>query len=138
MYATFCGPMTIRQIAASQTSTSTIITALMIILPSMELVAISPLWVKSRHLHCNRPCPLYPQKRTCAVQLGMSAMGQKRHGSFSMLLNDLRIGTLPITPARDPVLAKAGLQAACFQSRALSHHLPSQFRDGLPSKNERF
>src|SRR5262249_27406001 len=23
-------------------------------------------------------CPLYPQKRTCAVQLGMSAMGQKR------------------------------------------------------------
>ena len=26
----------------------------------------------------NRPCPLYPQKRTCAVQLGMSALGQKR------------------------------------------------------------
>src|SRR5262245_48765270 len=25
-----------------------------------------------------RPCPLYSQKRTCAVQLGMSAMGQKR------------------------------------------------------------
>src|SRR5262249_25705087 len=25
-----------------------------------------------------RPCPLYPQKRTCAVQLGMSALGQKR------------------------------------------------------------
>src|SRR5262245_26351098 len=24
------------------------------------------------------PCPLYPQKRTCAVQLRMSAMGQKR------------------------------------------------------------
>ena len=23
-------------------------------------------------------CPLYPQKRTCAVQLGMSALGQKR------------------------------------------------------------
>jgi transposase InsO family protein len=44
---TFCGPMTIRQIAASQTSTSTIITAPMIIRPSMELVAISPLWVIS-------------------------------------------------------------------------------------------
>jgi hypothetical protein len=26
----------------------------------------------------NRPCPRNPQKRTCAVQLGMSAMGQKR------------------------------------------------------------
>ena len=24
----------------------------------------------------NRPCPLYPQKRTCAVQLAMSALGQ--------------------------------------------------------------
>src|SRR5262249_29797980 len=25
-----------------------------------------------------RSCLLYPQKRTCAVQLGMSALGQKR------------------------------------------------------------
>src|SRR5512132_1872047 len=25
-----------------------------------------------------RPCPLYPQERTCAVQLQMSAKGQKR------------------------------------------------------------
>ena len=24
------------------------------------------------------PCPLFPQKRTCAVQLGMSALCQKR------------------------------------------------------------
>jgi hypothetical protein len=23
-------------------------------------------------------CPLYPKKQTCAVQLGMSALGQKR------------------------------------------------------------
>ena len=23
-----------------------------------------PLWVKSGHVHCNRQCPLYPQKRT--------------------------------------------------------------------------
>src|SRR5215831_842914 len=22
-----------------------------------------PLWVKSRHVQCNRPCPLYPRKR---------------------------------------------------------------------------
>jgi len=30
-----------------------------------ELVALAPdvvpLWVKSRHMRCNRPCPLYPQ-----------------------------------------------------------------------------
>ena len=30
-------------------------------------------WVISRHVRCKRACPLYPQKRTCAVQLGMSA-----------------------------------------------------------------
>src|SRR5262249_34573379 len=37
-----------------------------------------PLWVKSRHMQCKRSCPLYPQKRTCALQLEMSALGQKR------------------------------------------------------------
>src|SRR5262249_58493211 len=37
-----------------------------------------PLWVKSRHSRRKKSCPLYPRKRTCAVQLGMSAMGQKR------------------------------------------------------------
>jgi len=34
-----------------------------------------PLWVNSRHLQCINPCPLYPRKQTCAVQLGMSALG---------------------------------------------------------------
>ena len=38
-----------------------------------------PLWVKSRHLQCKPGCPLYPQKRTCAVQLGMSALCQSGH-----------------------------------------------------------
>ena len=37
-----------------------------------------PLWVISGHLQCKRACPLYPRKRTCAVQLGMSALCQKR------------------------------------------------------------
>src|SRR5262249_25535252 len=36
------------------------------------------LWVKSRHSQRNKACPLYPRKRTCAVQLRMSAKGQKR------------------------------------------------------------
>jgi len=36
-----------------------------------------PLWVKSGHLCCNGPCLLYPRKRTCAVQLGMSPYGPK-------------------------------------------------------------
>src|SRR6516165_2176097 len=30
-------------------------------------------------MQCSSPCPLYPRKRTCAVQLGMSALGQKWH-----------------------------------------------------------
>jgi hypothetical protein len=35
-----------------------------------------PLWVRSGHMQCTNS--LYPRKRTCAVQLGMSALGQKR------------------------------------------------------------
>src|SRR5215468_6477482 len=31
-----------------------------------------------------RPCPLYIRKRTCAVQLGMSALGQKRTSAYSI------------------------------------------------------
>src|SRR5262245_66039172 len=39
--------------------------------------------------------PLYPRKRTCAVQTGMSAMGQKRTCAVPQKLNlpDLRIFT---------------------------------------------
>src|SRR5262252_6757528 len=36
------------------------------------------LWVKCRHTQRTSSCPLYPRKRTCAVQLVMSALGQKR------------------------------------------------------------
>ena len=42
-----------------------------------------PLWVKSRHVQCKTPCPLYPRKQTCAVQLGMSALAQKRTSRYS-------------------------------------------------------
>jgi hypothetical protein len=35
------------------------------------------LWVKSRHVRCNSACPLSLQKRTCAVQTGMSALPPK-------------------------------------------------------------
>jgi hypothetical protein len=37
-----------------------------------------PLWVKSRHLQCINPCPLYSQKRTFGDAKQMSALGQKR------------------------------------------------------------
>jgi len=32
-----------------------------------------------------KSCPLYPRKRTCAVQLEMSAMGQKRRQPYSII-----------------------------------------------------
>ena len=48
--------------------------------------AACPLWVISGHMQCRKVCPLYPQKRTCAVQLGMSAKCQKR---TLRLLDDL-------------------------------------------------
>jgi len=35
-----------------------------------------PLWVISGLMQCKTACPLYPRKRTCAVQLGMSAKCQ--------------------------------------------------------------
>src|SRR5262249_49285425 len=37
-----------------------------------------PLWVKSGHVHCTSPCPLYPRKRTLVLHKRMSALGQKR------------------------------------------------------------
>src|SRR5262249_54642017 len=45
--------------------------------------ASCPLWVKSRHSRRKKSCPLYPQKRTCAVHLAMSALGQKRTSLYS-------------------------------------------------------
>src|SRR5262249_53248344 len=37
-------------------------------LPTANPAAPCPLWVKSRHMQCKKSCPLYPRKRTCAVQ----------------------------------------------------------------------
>src|SRR5215831_5342263 len=48
-----------------------------------------PLWVISRHFAMQSPCPLCSRKRTCAVQLGMSALGQKR----TLLCTDTVVGS---------------------------------------------
>src|SRR5262245_48454967 len=37
-----------------------------------------PLWIKQTFAPRQKVCPLYPRKRTCAVQRLMSAKGQKR------------------------------------------------------------
>src|SRR5262249_13197342 len=44
-------------------------------LPQHEMLAD----VRSGHVRYTNPCPLYPQKRTCAVQSGMSALGHSGH-----------------------------------------------------------
>src|SRR5262245_5081501 len=41
-----------------------------------------------------RPCPLYPRKRTCAVQLGMSAMGHKRTFAHYSIISSARAARL--------------------------------------------
>jgi hypothetical protein len=33
----------------------------------LNLAKLMSAWVKSRHLHCTTPCPLYPRKQTFAV-----------------------------------------------------------------------
>jgi len=62
----------------------------------MRALSRCPLWVISGHFAVQSPCPLYLRKRTCAVQLGMSAMGQKRtfRHSFDHLgrTPDYRVG----------------------------------------------
>src|SRR6478752_9155351 len=42
-----------------------------------------PIWVKRTH-PMQTQCPLYPRKRTCAVQLAMSALGQQRTLTYSI------------------------------------------------------
>src|SRR4029434_8725703 len=44
---------------------------------------------------CASSCPLYPRKRTCAVQRGMSALGQNGHRLLDHLLRGLRTGSAP-------------------------------------------
>ncbi len=57
----------------------------------------------------NRPCPLCPRKRTCAVQLGMSALCQKRTFAPQQLMFDLESGlkssTHAINTTRQPQIA---------------------------------
>jgi hypothetical protein len=45
---------------------------------SRRIVTQCRLWVISRHPRRKKSCPLYPRKQTYAVQLGISALSQKR------------------------------------------------------------
>src|SRR5215467_13806344 len=49
-------------------------------------------------MHCTSPCPLYPQKRTCAVQLPMSAMGQKKTSQRKRLPQLAALSLFPHIP----------------------------------------
>src|SRR6516164_3669626 len=42
-----------------------------------------PLWVTSRHVQRKTACLLYPRKRTCAVQLGMSLWAKSGNPAHS-------------------------------------------------------
>ena len=72
--------------------------------PGVHALSVAcPLWVISRHLRCKTTCPLYAQKRTCAVHQSMSAKCQQRTSDplFSVVLvgNFLQpIDGFPIEP----------------------------------------
>src|SRR5262249_8963092 len=53
-----------------------------------------PLWVKSRHVQCTSPCPLYPRKRHQMRQMGVSAKGQKADISAGKLAGNVMRGCL--------------------------------------------
>jgi hypothetical protein len=58
-----------------------------------------PLWVISGHFAMRKRCPLYPRKRTCAVQIRMSALGQKRTLTICLVAPLLRASaTVPGLP----------------------------------------
>ena len=49
--------------------------------------SLCPLWVKSRHSRCKKPCPLYPRKRTLLA---------KRFNEFPKFDCFLRAGAVPV------------------------------------------
>src|SRR5262249_18418505 len=67
-----------------------------------QLALARPLWVKSRHLQRKKACPLYPRKRTYAVQLGMSARGQKRTSIIFQSAVACRVKRGPRVPLTGP------------------------------------
>ena len=69
--------------------------------------------VKSRHLRRKKPCPLYPRKGTCAVQLGMSALCGGLNRSTQHSISFYLLGFEPQSLARTASDAKVpGFSAA--------------------------
>ncbi len=50
--------------------------------------ASCPLWARSGHLRCNRRCPLYSRKWTCAAHKSMSAKGKKRTSALDDIVGE--------------------------------------------------
>src|SRR5262249_31893128 len=71
-----------------------------------------PLWVKSGHVQCIRPCPLWSRSDIKCDKNGLSALGQKR------TLADVFVHRFPVDErtyaARrvEPALVAAGLSSA--------------------------
>ena len=63
-----------------------------------DCYVLCPLWVKSGRLQRKAAYPLYPQERTCAAQLGLSALGQWRTSGTSGATK--RMGPSPVLVLR--------------------------------------
>ena len=98
--------------------------AVLIVNPTLGKGRQCPLWVKSRHLQRKKTCPLCPRKRTCAVQLGMSALCQLRTlaqlfdhlSDFDQQLSQPLMLSIPIKP-RMPTSQdlNCGKRQVCFK-----------------------
>src|SRR6476659_4984295 len=82
-----------------------------------------PLWVISGLMQCKTACPLYPRKRTCAVQLGMSAKCQKRTSTVQNFFTELPTAFIvsQTNPTRRGQRQRVGVRLAAKQTRTGPH-----------------
>src|SRR5262249_51206429 len=78
-----------------------------------------------------RACPLYPRKRTCAVRLGMSALGQKPTYSWADILERPKLSKQIVPVVFNPVFR----ELVAFKSADDDHgplRLAAPCGNGLP------
>jgi hypothetical protein len=84
-----------------------------------------PLWVISGHFAVQLPCPLYPRKRTCALQRGMSALCQKRthaaHQTATSFDNLVGAGRGIVKRSRNRFILTVTADRRCVSSDWLDH-----------------
>src|SRR5262245_66210508 len=74
-----------------------------------------------------RSCPLYPQKRTCAVQTPMSALGQKRTFAVQKGMSDLPSRADYAAQQRMSGLGLRATRKQILSAQVVPSNIPSDF-----------